>query len=60
MDKAFDRMKLDCLWCGHKWKFSSPVMATSKQIDDWFADYQKLHYEVCKIYKILKNLNKGE
>jgi len=54
-NNSFDRMVLACAWCGHVWKFISDKTGTDKQIN-WFRTYEKEHCEVCKIYRILKDV----
>lgn len=53
MYKPLDKMSYSCLHCNHKWIFSCDILGTDKQVEDWFANLQKEHYEVCETYRML-------
>jgi hypothetical protein len=50
-----DRMSYECYWCGHSWHFYFDKTATNDQIDEWFGQVRKEHYEICKMYRNLRD-----
>jgi len=46
-----DKMSYFCIHCNHHWIFRADVLATDKQVEEWFKEVVKEHLEVCPTYR---------